>query len=134
MFFTQRPCFMRAALFIFIIIALVPLASCSLIQFRPDNLSWARTRGISYSVLEVAAEKWEEVAKTHHVAPVHPCFFLPPKTIVIHAGTYIERYEHTAFGEIIERRVSFKDQCFNHELGHLREYLEGKPYHSTYAW
>lgn len=93
------------------------------------TIRWAKENNIEYEIIEIPDNLWTAVAKNNNFLPDIPCFFKPPKYINIREGTYTA----VIIGGIKIQRT-YKEYCLNHEVGHLREYLEGTPYHSKYAY
>ncbi len=102
---------------------LVLLTSCAAL-FVSANIEWARQNHIDYKIFEISELQWGEMADD----PRSPCFFSPPNNIFILDGKYTYLIMNN-----VEFKRTYKDYCLDHELGHLREYLEGVPWHSKYA-
>jgi len=102
------------------------LVSCSSIKFRPDNIRWAKENHVHFRVVEIDENDKGNV-----------CWFVKPDTIFVRRGSFVYHYYVNPLNpwrEIIEFRMTYKEYCLNHEIGHLREFQEGLPYHSKYAW
>ena len=74
------------------------------------NIQWVADERQFYGVLIVTQEEWVNLGGP----PNALCGFLEPSIVLVR--------DHVPI-----------DSCINHELGHLREYLEGVPYHSKYT-
>ena len=123
------------------------IGGCSSISFYPDNIKWVRDNKIEYSLEEVAEEEWRPLVKKMNkqygwiIQPENVCFFESPtmynnyqRKIYAKMGSYIEKWEQNSWRETNPVTKKYIDYCLNHELGHLREYLEGVAWHSKYAW
>lgn len=107
----------------------VVFAGCA--TFDRPNIRWARDNNVSYMVVRVPLGDWDNVSASFGVKypNQHPCFFVPPNIIYVKSGEFRKgpSYEFSIF-------TSYEDYCLDHEVGHMREYLEGVPYHSKYAY
>lgn len=101
--------------------AFLVFAGCATLE--GSNIRWANENNIRYQVVEVSDALWANVAKPFAIDPKSPCFFVVPDRIYVRGGQYLV----AVFGDVRIYRPH-KDYCLNHEIGHLREYLEGVPF------
>jgi len=89
----------------------------AVISCATENIYWARMHNIPYTIVIVPSTMWNDTVAIHGLRWWNPdeiiCFWKPPDTIFIHHG---------------------REFCLNHEVGHIREWMEGFPPHSKYAW
>ena len=78
------------------------------------NQRWAMDTEQEYLIVVVAASAWPEHLTKVGAAPDTACYFMAPAIIAIPSDI----------------PFSF---CLDHELGHLREHLEGFAPHTKYA-
>lgn len=98
---------MRAAC----VVAVVMMMGCGGVM-RP-NQTWLERHEIVYVVKSIPAGSWAAYAQFNGV-PINSCgMFWPPHFIAVKEG--------------------LEGVCLEHELGHVREHLEGVPMHSKYA-
>lgn len=91
-----------------------------IIEVKVPEKSWPYTENFldtyivnpnAVIVFDIPFKYWDEVLIKYKAYLIDVCFFYEPNVIF-----RMEKYP-----------------CLEHELGHLREYLEGIPYHSKYA-
>ncbi len=93
------------------------LVACS---FKQPNIKWAEENNIKYNVYEYSVDEWNKILDSlGDSSRITVCLFFPPNHIMIKKGH--------------NNGITFKEYCLNHEIGHMREYLERMPYHSKYA-
>ena len=109
--------------------------SCGL-KFHPDNIQWAKSNNIKFHVLEVSEKVWDQIVKNYQgeIDPESACLFISPEKIIARQGDFVYRYETNAFGHRIPIRMTYKEYCLNHEVGHIREFREQVCFHCKYAW
>jgi hypothetical protein len=90
------------------------LVSCTTFQ-ATENIQWARERNLPYAIVILPPERWARAANAQRFDPASLCVFVAPQNILVRSDVDL-------------------NACLNHELGHLREYQEGLPYHSKYGW
>lgn len=107
-----------------------------IVEINPPSDSWATLKRFLVStnmspdvitVINIPPKYWDEALRLKNlpsssfvfdsgsmnfVLATYPCYFFSPSTIY-RMGDY---------------------PCLNHEVGHVREYREGVPYHSKYAY
>lgn len=77
------------------------------------DLRWTNGKPNILFVVRVPANYWDDVVRYSNVEQERAvCFYKSPI--------------------VIFTKEDFP--CLDHEIGHLREYLEGVPYHSKHAW
>lgn len=115
------------------LVLLMSFTGC--VALQSDNIIWAEKNKNLYSIIRVPDTRWPSLAKEKNFDPIHPCFFLPPSDksqtpylIFVRQGSYV----YKIVGDV-KLKQTYEDYCLDHELGHLREYMEGVPYHSKYA-
>lgn len=122
---------MRAGIILFLSIL---LTGCALFT-GPDNILWANKNKIDYRIVRISEDQWPLLAKEKKFDPIHPCFFSPPGDksqtpylIFVRQGSYVYRI----VGDI-KLKQTYEEYCLNHEIGHIREYIEKLTPHSKYA-
>lgn len=108
------------------------------------NIDWVREKNISIIEVEVHGESWHAI---ENFLNSYNSYIANPNTVTMFIIP-IEHWDKTLIKYHVDLvdlratcffnppRVIFrmgKYPCVEHELGHLREYLEGVPYHSKYA-
>lgn len=92
----------------------------SIIEVRVPEKSWRRAENFldayivnpnAVIVFNIPLEHWDKVLRKYWADLRAVCFFYEPN-VIFRMGEY---------------------PCLEHELGHLREYLEGVSYHSKYT-
>ncbi len=97
-----------------------------------NNVQWAQNQGIDLekTTIRVPEQEWAGVTQYAKANFESPCFFTPStRKIFVKTGSYI--YAYTAIGSSSHALwQTYEEYCYNHEVGHLRELIEGLAFHS----
>lgn len=135
------------------------LYGCSLVDYK--NIKWAKANGFHFLEISAPSGDWIEFEKflnTFRANPNTVVIINVPMKHWMNVVTFFnvmpgpDQYSYRYFGGIkitvqakqsdvrcffLTPSIIFRMgdyPCINHEVGHLREYLEKIPYHSKYAY
>ena len=120
-----------------------------------NNIEWTRINNISIVEVNAPRGSWEDLEKFLYSTKINPNVIMVVNIPFEHWDMALRKFRVRIPGLILDSRTmafvkvigapcffyppniiyrTGNYPCLDHEVGHFREYIEGVPYHSKYAY